>query len=83
MKFQRLQAIYKQSEAEIEKAKKLYLRIKRKSISLVLPSLISKDMHKKVFTHVDYEKDIISRSDSLNKKQIILDKPNIRSCNYF
>ena len=79
-KFQIIQIIYKQSEAEIEKAKKLYLRIKRKSISLVLPSLISKDFYKKVWTPNDFERETISRADSLSKKQTFIDKSNVKSC---
>lgn len=74
--------MYKQSEAELEKAKKLYMRIKRKSISLVLPSLISKDFYKKVWTHVDFEKEMISKADNLIKRQSFLDKAHLKSCKF-
>lgn len=81
-KFFRLRDIYKQSEMETEKEKKLYIRIKRKSISLVLPNIISKDSLKKNWTLSDLDRETEARKENLLRRQNFLEKNNVKSCKY-
>lgn len=56
------------------------MRIKRKSISLVLPSIISRDVSKKTWTQFEFEREVQMRSELLLRKQYVLEKNNCKSC---
>lgn len=65
---------------ETEKEKKLYIRIKRKSISLVLPNIISKDSLKRNWTLCDLDREADVRKENLMRRQNFLEKNNLKSC---